>query len=100
MEKIREFLPAAALLLFSVGWAGALMAWPRDGQPVAVLYGAAVGESALIRTANAGADAILGFGALPGIVVAQSAQPTFIENLYENGALVVVRAPANADCMR
>lgn len=94
----RDYIPAAILLLFSVGWAGALMAWPRAGQPVAVVYPPSTG--AFAGAVAAGADAILGFGALPGLVVAQSDQPEFIEKLYDGGALMVLRAPAKADCVR
>ncbi|HLO75930.1 MAG TPA: hypothetical protein VK196_05685 [Magnetospirillum sp.] len=101
MAGLREYLPAAVALVFGVCWAGALMAWPRDGQPMAALFlPAANGGVAFARVVNAGADAILGFGVLPGIVVAQSEQPGFSDRLYGNGALIVVRAPAQSDCMR
>lgn len=98
MAGARDYIPAAALLAFSVCWAGGLMAWPRDGQPVAALYPPRV--PAFAAVANAGAEAILGFGGLPGVVVARSDRPEFIDKLYDSGALVVVRAPAQADCVR
>ncbi|MGE5478099.1 MAG: hypothetical protein ACM3Q1_15690 [Bacteroidales bacterium] len=97
---MRDYLPAAGVLLFSVCWAGALMAWPRDGQPVAALFPPSASERAFSGVVAAGADAVLGFGAVPGMVVAQSADGHFIKKLYERGALVVVRAPAKAECMR
>lgn len=100
MSVIRNYIPAAVLMVFSVGWVGALMAWPRDGQPVAALYPPTIRDSAFAGAVNAGADAVLGFGALPGIVVAQSDRPEFIKKLYGSGALVVVRAPAAGDCLR
>lgn len=87
-------------MAFSIGWAGALTAWPRDGLPVAAVYGPARAEVAFARAVNAGADAILGFGGLPGVVVARSDRPDFINNLYDSGALVVVRVPAAAECVR
>lgn len=94
----RQYLPAMALLAFSVVWVGALMAWPRDGQPVAALFPA--NSLAYAAVTNAGAESILGFGAIPGIVVVQSDRPEFIDKLYDSGALVVVRAPAQSDCLR
>ncbi len=100
MSGSKEYLPAALLLVFSVGWAGALMALPREGQPVAAIYPPSAGDAAFAGVVNAGADAVLGFGALPGIVVARSDRADFINKLYDSGALVVVRSPAQADCLR
>ena len=100
MAGVRDYLPAVAVLAFSVGWAGALTAWPRDGQPVAAVYAPARAGAAFIGAVNAGADAVLGFGGMPGVVVARSDRPDFIGKLYDSGALVVVRAPAAAECVR
>lgn len=97
---MRDYIPAVLLAAFSVGWAGALTAWPREGEPVAALYAPAHGHGAFAGAVNAGADAILGFGGLPGVVVARSDRPDFIDNLYDSGALVVVRAPAAGECVR
>lgn len=93
--------PALLLLGFSVAWTGALMAWPRAGFPVAAIYSPAVpGSQAFSGVVSAGADAVLGIGALPGIVVARSDDPGFIENLYKTGAWLVLRAPAKGECLR
>lgn len=100
MAGRRDYLPAVMVMAFSVGWAGALTVWPRDGQPVAAVYGPARADAAFAGTVNAGADAILGFGGLPGVVVARSGRPDFIENLYDSGALLVLRAPAAGECVR
>lgn len=97
---MRDYVPAALLLAFSVVWAGVLIAWPRDGQPVAAIYPPGAAERAFADAANAGAVTILGFGMSPAIVVAQGEAPDFIEKLYQSGALMVVRAPARGDCLR
>lgn len=76
------------------------MAWPQVGQPVAVVYPPDAAARALADVAAAGADAVLGFGVIPSLVVARSDQPDFIAKLYQSGALVVLRAPAKADCLR
>lgn len=100
MARVQDYMPAALLLVFSVGWAGALMAWPRQGAPVAAIFPPAAGTDAFAHTVNAGADAVLGFGAFPGVVVARSERPDFVSKLYAGGAMVVVRAPVAADCVR
>ncbi|MBC7950653.1 MAG: hypothetical protein H7Z12_02395 [Rhodospirillaceae bacterium] len=93
--------PALLLLGFSIAWTGGLMAWPRAGFPVAVLYSPAMsGAEAFAGVVNAGADTILGIGALPGIVVARSDDPGFTENLFKTGAWMVVRAPAKGECLQ
>ncbi len=99
MSGIRDYFPAAVLLVFSVVWVGALTVWPRAGQPVAALYPSAAGDG-FVRAVDAGAEAVLGFGALPGVVVVQAQSPDLVDRLYESGALVVVRAPARGDCLR
>lgn len=100
MAGASDYVPAVFVLALGLGWAGALTAWPRDGQPVAAIYGPGRAAGAFAGTVNAGADAVLGFGGWPGVVVARSDRPDFIENLYDSGALVVVRAPAAAECVR
>lgn len=100
MVRIRDYIPAALVLAFSVLWAGGLMVWPRDGEPVAAIYPIADGHAAFAEAIHAGADAILGFGVLPNVVVARSERPDFVKNLYDSGALAVVRAPAAAECVR
>lgn len=98
MSGTRQYLPAMALLTFSVVWVGALMAWPRDGQPVAAVFPPRAAAFAAVT--NAGAKSVLGFGAVPEVVVAWSDRPEFIDRLYDSGALVVVRAPVLSECMR
>lgn len=96
----KDYVPAALLLAFSVLWAGGLMALPRDGEPVAAIYPPAAGQGAFTGAVNAGAEAVLGFGAVGNVVVVRSSRPDFVKNLYDSGALAVVRAPVAADCVR
>jgi len=101
MSKIRAYLPAGLLLAGSVFFTGGLTAWPRDGEPVAAVYPpGTTGDAAFAGVVVAGAEAVLGTGALRTIVVARSDDPGFIDKLYRSGALMVVRAPAKGDCLR
>ncbi len=94
-------LPALALLIFSLFWSGALVMWPRDGQPVAAIFPPAAAEEAAMTAAiAAGASSVQGFGAWPGVVVTRSDDPAFAANLYRQGALLVVRAAIGPDCRR
>ncbi len=94
-------LPALALLIFSLAWTGALVLRPQDGKAVAAFFPPALaGEAALDRVVVAGADAVQGFGAWSTVVVARSADPAFIANLYRHGALVVIKAAAVSECNR
>lgn len=101
MGATRTYLPAFALLVFSLVWTGALTAQPRDGEPVAAFYPPPMGgEGAFRQVVAAGAEAVLGVGAAPTLIVARSDDPAFIDNLYASGAVVVIRAPSNGDCLR
>lgn len=78
-----------------------LMAAPRLGEPVAAFFSPAMtGEAAFRRAVAAGAQSVLGFGVLRSLIVAQSDDPLFIDNLYQSGAILVLRAPPIADCLR
>jgi len=94
-------LPALALLVFSLAWSGALVLRPEDGKAVAAIFPPAqAGEAALGRVVAAGAGAVRGFGAWSTVVVARSADPAFVANLYSHGALVVIKAAAVDECSR
>ena len=97
----RTYLPALLLLAASVSFTGGLTAWPRDGEPMAAIYPPGDGgEAAFASVVAAGADAVLGTGALSTIVVVRSDDPGFVHKLYRSGAIMVVRAPAKGDCLR
>ncbi|MDA8232740.1 MAG: hypothetical protein M0006_15525 [Magnetospirillum sp.] len=94
-------LPALVLLVFSLLWTGALVLWPENGTAVAAIFPPAqAGEGALAGVVAAGAEAVQGFGAWSTVVVARSADPAFVANLYRQGALVVVKAAAVDECSR
>jgi len=101
MGTVRTFAPAGMLLAASVLFTGGLTAWPREGEPVAAIFPpGTTGDAAFAGVVSAGAEAVLGTGALRTIVVARSGDPAFIDKLYKTGAFVVVRAPATGDCLR
>jgi hypothetical protein len=97
--RMGEFGPALLLLAASVVWTGTALAWPRAGQPVAAVFPSDMSAEAAFRGAvAAGAEAVLGTGALHSIVVARSDDPSFIQNLYGHGAVIVLRAPVAGGC--
>lgn len=101
MGTTRTYLPAFGLLAFSLAWTGGLTAQPRDGEAVAAFYPLPFGgDGAFRQVVAAGASAVLAVGATPTLIVARSGDPAFIDNLYASGALVVIRAPSKADCLR
>jgi hypothetical protein len=101
LKSASAFLPATLLALFSVLWVAFLTMRPADGQPVAAIFPPiASSDRALAAAVAAGAEAILGFGGRPFIVVMQSSDRGLIHHLYSEGALLVVRAPAAAGCLR
>lgn len=98
---MRTYLPALGLLAFSLAWTGGLMARPSDGEPVAALFPLPVGgDVAFRRVTGAGADSVLGIGAMPTLIVARSDNPAFVDNLYASGAIMVLRAPPVGECVR
>ncbi|MGE5545976.1 MAG: hypothetical protein ACM33T_03695 [Solirubrobacterales bacterium] len=74
---------------------------PKDGEPVAALFPPSrSAEAAFASTTAAGAQAVQGYGGWRGVVLARSDDPGFVSNLYDHGALLVVRAAAVTDCSR
>ena len=67
-----------------------LAAWPRAGAPVAVVFAPWVSlDDIHRRTIDAGGQ-LIDFGAITGVVVAQSAESAFVKHLYAKGALWVL----------
>lgn len=93
-----HYLPALAVMAFSLSWTAIVVLQPREGQAVAAVFADRSGESALAGTIAAGADAVQAFGASKYIVIARSNDPDFVVNLYRRGALLVMRAPDAAGC--
>ncbi len=98
--SLRPFLPAAGLAVLGLLWVCGLTVWPRDGQPVAAFFWPLGSDAATLgATSQAGAEAVLAFGNWPGVVLAHSSNPDFVARLYQGGAMLVLRAPANSGCM-
>lgn len=98
-RRLPAYLPAALLLVFSLVWSLGLTFWPRPGQPMAAVFPPALaGGAAFGAAANAGADTLLSPGGWPSVVLAQSSLPDFAQRLYDQGALLVLRAPMTG-CM-
>ena len=78
--------------------AGTVLLMPDGKGPVAVIAppGATVKQAATL-VVNAGGN-LVGVGGLPNVIVAQSSDPDFIDQLYANGAWLVVK-PIVAGCM-
>jgi hypothetical protein len=78
-----------------------LVMWPRAGEPVAAIFPPWVSAgAAFAATISANAEEIRGFGGWSGVVVAQSGDPAFAEQLRRSGALVVLRASNLTGCVR
>ncbi|CCG40670.1 hypothetical protein [Magnetospirillum molischianum] len=93
------FIPAAALMGFSLLWTVGLTVWPRPGEPLAVIFPlSAAGSSAFEAAVNAGAEEVLAFGGWPSVVLVRSGTPEFVDHLYGVGALLVLRAPKSTNC--
>ena len=99
MRRFSAFLPALGLLCFSLVWSLGLTLWPQAGQPVAVFFPPALaGAPAFNAAAAAGATDYLSPGGWPSVVLARSTLPDFVQRLYGQGALMVLRAPMTG-CM-
>ena len=67
-----------------------LATWPRAGAPVGVVFAPWVSlDDIHHRTIDAGGK-LIDFGNVTGVVIAQSAEPTFVKRLYAQGALWVL----------
>lgn len=98
-RRLSAFLPAIGLLCFSLVWSLGLTLWPQPGQPVAVFFPPALaGAPAFNAAAAAGAEDYLSPGGWPSVVLARSTLPDFVQRLYGQGALMVLRAPMTG-CM-
>lgn len=98
---LSPYLPALLLLAFSTGWVAMLTLAPQPGQAVAAIFPPHFGGDPSLRAAvAAGDDEILAFGGLNFIILLRSADPAIIRHLYQNGALLVIRAPLLTDCLR
>jgi hypothetical protein len=102
MEKsVRRFGIPLALAAFSLLWTGGLTMWPRSGDPVAAFFPPWFSPSAALAvTASANAAEIRGFGGWNNVVVAQSDDPAFAQQLRQSGALIVLRASPFTGCVR
>ena len=97
---MRAYLPASALLVFSI----IAMAWlsftpPRNGRPVAAVFAPwSPWPETFRRAADTGA-AIVRSGGLANIVVVQSDTHDLLDRLHAAGAWLVVDPEALATCL-
>jgi hypothetical protein len=89
--RIRDFLPALALLVVTVSGFGALSTLPtRNEQELAVLFPPRIDiETAASLVASAGGE-LVDSTRFPNIVIATSDMPGFTHALYKVGAWLVM----------
>lgn len=90
---------AMAALLASLGVSAAVALWPDPAtQPVAALFPPWWARARAAVAVTAAGGRILREGGWLPLLIGQSADPGFIDNLHRRGAWLVVRAQPGSGC--
>lgn len=98
--RLRDFVPAAALLVLSAGaTAAAAMAPGAAGEPVAAVFAPWTGPEHALRAVAAADGAAVRAGAFDNVVIAVSDDPGFRDRLRAAGAWLLLDPKALAACL-